>query len=108
MHEAFVMCPMTQTLNIETGKTEAVAHCEISASPDDVAYAKMTCTGEVGECVGKFTLVDGEGRFAGISGEGALRVRSPMRLLIADMAAGADIHIASGLAVIKDLKIRIP
>jgi len=108
MHEAFVMCPIIQKLNLEMGNSDAVGHCEISASPENVAYAELTCKGEVGSCKGTFTLVDGEGEFAGISGKGALRVRSPMRSLITDMAAGADLRIASGLAVIKDLEYSIP
>ena len=108
MHEAFIMCPITQKLNLEMGKSEAVGYCEISASPENVAYAELTCTGEVGSCNGTFTLIDGEGDFAGISGTGTLRVRSPMRALITDMAAGSDLRIASGLAVIKDLEYSIP
>jgi hypothetical protein len=108
MHEAFVMCPITQKFNLEMGKSEAVGYCEISASPENVAYAELICNGEVGSCNGTFTLIDGEGKFAGISGTGTLQVRSPMRALITDMAAGADLRIASGLAVIKDLEYSIP
>ncbi len=108
MHEAFVMCPLSQKLFLETGTTEGVAHCEISASPENVAYAELSCSGEVGSCQGTFTLIDGEGKFAGISGTGTLRVRSPMHALIADMAAGAVLRVASGLMVVKDLKYRIP
>jgi hypothetical protein len=108
LHEAFVMCPIIQKLNLKMGKSEVVGHCEISASPEDVAYAELTCNGEVGRCNGTFTLIDGEGKFAGIKGTGTLRVRSPMRELITDMAAGSDLRIASGLAVIKDLEYSIP
>jgi hypothetical protein len=108
MHEAFVMCPITQKLDLEVGNSEAVGYCEISASPENVAYAELTCTGEVGSCTGTFTLIDGEGKFAGISGTGTLRVRSPMRALITDVAAGSELRIASGLAVIKDLEYSIP
>jgi len=108
MHEAFVMCPIIQKLDLEKGKSEVFGHCEISASPENVAYAELTCNGEVGSCNGTFTLIDGEGKFAGISGTGTLRVRSPMRALITDLAAGADLRIASGLAVIKDLEYSIP
>jgi hypothetical protein len=108
IHEAFVMCPVTQKLDIESGDTEATAHCEITASADSVAYAELSCKGEVGDCNGTFTLVDGEGKFAGIAGSGALRVRSPFNALVSGIAAGADMRIASGLAVIKDLEYRIP
>ncbi len=108
MHEAFVMCPIIQKINLETDNVEAVGHCEITASAEDVVYAELTCNGEVGSCNGTFTVVDGEGRFAGISGAGSLRVRSPLRALIADMAAGADLRVSAGLGVIKDLNYRIP
>ena len=108
LHEAFVMCPIVQRLAIETGMGEATGHCEITASPEDVAYAEMKCTGKVGGCTGTFKLVDGLGKFAGISGSGKLRVRSPMQALAKDMAAGADLRVGAGLAVIKDLKIRLP
>ena len=108
MHEAFVMCPITQKLNLELGKSEAIGYCEISASPEDVAYAELTCNGEVGSCNGTFTLIDGEGKFAGISGTGTLRVRSSMGALITDVAAGSELRIASGLAIIKDLEYSIP
>jgi len=108
MHEAFVMCPIMQKVDLKTGDSEAVGHCEISASPDNVAYAELACNGEVGSCNGTFTLIDGEGEFTGISGTGALRVRSPMRALITDVAAGAELRVASGLAVIKDLEYSIP
>ena len=108
MHEAFVMCPLIQKLSLETATTEGVAHCEISASSENVAYAEITCGGEVGNCNGTFTLIDGEGKFAGISGTGALRIRSPMHALISDMAAGAVVRVSSGLMVVKDLDYRIP
>ena len=108
MHEAFVMCPIVQTVSLETSDSEVVGHCEISASPENVAYAELTCNGIVGSCNGTFSLIDGEGDFAGISGKGSLRVRSPLRALITDMAAGADLRVASGLAVIKDLEYSIP
>jgi hypothetical protein len=68
----------------------------------------LTCDGEVGSCNGTFTLIAGEGEFTGISGTGTLRVRSPMRALITDVAAGAELRVASGLAVIKDLEYSIP
>lgn len=108
INEAFVMCPVTQTVQLETGASKAVGHCEITASPDDVAYAELTCDGNVGDCRGTFKLVDGAGEFAGISGEGGLRVRSPFGALVEGVAAGADISIAAGLAIIKDLSYRIP
>jgi hypothetical protein len=108
MNEGFVQCPIMQMLDLESGVTEAIGNCEITASPESVAYAKFSCKGQVGDCAGKFILIDGEGRFAGISGEGMLRVRSPLHALAADLGSGAVLHVAAGLAVIKDLKYSTP
>ena len=48
MNEGFVVCPVMQQLDLESKLTQAVGHCEITASPDDVLYAKMTCEGKLG------------------------------------------------------------
>ncbi len=108
LHEAFVMCPIMQEMDLESGATNAIGRCEITVSSVDVLYAKLSCEGRVGECVGEFTLIDGEGKFAGISGSGKLRVRSPMHALIADMSGGQLLRVASGLAIIDDLKYSVP
>ena len=108
MHEGFVLCPILQKLDLKSGTTEASGHCEITASSEDVLYAKLSCKGEVGTCVGEFTLTDGAGKFAGVSGSGKLKVRSPIRALVADLGSGSLLRIASGLAIINDLKYSIP
>ena len=108
MHEGFVQCPIVQILDLETGTTEAVGNCEITAGPLDVVYAQMSCKGRVGDCTGKFVLVDGEGKFAGISGEGSLRVRSPLHALAGNLGSGSLLRVASGLAIIKDLHFSTP
>ena len=108
MHEAFVVCPIVQEINMETGASLGSGRCEITQSADTVAYAKIICEGRPGECAGKFVLTDGEGEWAGITGSGTLSVRSPIRTLIADMPSGAVLRVASGLAVIKNLNYSIP
>lgn len=108
MHEGFVQCPIVQVVDIETGQSEASGYCEITSGPDDVVYAQIACKGHVGDCTGKFTLIDGEGKFAGITGEGKLRVRSPLHALATDLGSGAAIRVASGLAIINDLKFSTP
>ncbi len=110
MNEGFVVCPVMQQLDLESGNTEALGHCEITASPEDVLYAKMTCKGKIGGggCGGSFELTDGEGKFKGISGSGKLRIRSPMQAIASDLASGATVRVATGLAQIKDLNYSIP
>ena len=108
LHEAFVQCPIVQTIDLDSGASEALGHCEVTAGPDDVAYAQISCKGEPGDCTGKFVLIDGEGRFVGISGEGKLRVRSPIQALAGGLGSGDMVRIAAGLAVVRDLKFSIP
>ena len=108
MHEALVVCPILQEINLETGATNARGRCEITISADSVVYAKLSCAGKPGECAGEFMVVEVEGEFTGITGSGKLSVRSPIRTLIADLPTGALLRVASGLAVIKDLKFSIP
>lgn len=108
MNEAFVVCPIVQELDLETGETKATGNCEITASSESVLYATLSCKGKVGQCSGEFTLTDGEGKFTGISGSGKIKVRSPIRALAADLASGSLLRVGSGLAVISDLKYSVP
>lgn len=108
MHEGFVQCPIVQMMDLESGTTEAFGHCEITAGPEDVVYAQLSCKGQVGDCAGKFILIDGEGKFAGISGQGSLRVRSPLHALAGGLGSGSLVRVAAGLAIIKDLKFSTP
>jgi len=108
LNEAYVQCPIVQMLDIEALISEAIGHCEITISPDDVVYAQLTCKGKPGNCAGKFILIDGEGKFVGISGEGRVRVRSPIRAVAGGLGSGDMVRVAAGLAVIKDLKYSVP
>lgn len=108
MHEAFIVCPIMQEADLESGATNALGRCEISVSPESVAYAKLSCNGMVGDCEGEFTLVGGEGKLEGISGSGKLKVRSPMHALATDLGTGDLLRVSSGLAVIRELQYKIP
>jgi len=108
MNEGFVQCPIMQMMDLETGDMEAIGNCEITASPTDVAYAQLSCKGRVGDCSWKLVLIDGEGRFAGISGEGKVRVRSPIHALASDLGSGSLLRVAAGIIIVKDLKFSTP
>ena len=110
MHMAFVECPIMQQLDGGSGSTNGIAHCQITAGPEDVIYATMTCEGRVGGggCDGEFNVTAGVGKFTGITGLGKLKIRSPIRALATDGASGNVLRIGSGIAIIKDLKFKIP
>lgn len=108
MHEAFVVCPIMQEVDLESGDTNAVGRCEITAAPDKVAFARISCKGRIGDCEGDFKLVGGEEKFRGISGSGKLKVRSPIHALASDLGSGEVLRVSSGLAVIRELHYKIP
>ena len=108
LDEAFVMCPLSQTMDTRSGATSGSGYCAITVTGADTVYAEWTCAGLVGGCQGDFTLTGGTGRFQGITGSSELLVRSPLQALVADMASGSALRVASGLALLPKLRYRIP
>ncbi len=108
MDEAFVRCPIVQDIDVTDQSTSASGDCMIIVSTEDSVFAEMTCEGSAGLCIGEFVLKGGTGRFAGISGSGKMRVRSPVHALIADLSDGTVLHVASGILQMPELKISLP
>ena len=108
MNEAFVRCPIVQDIDAADGSTSASGNCVIVISTEDSVFAELTCKGIAGLCSGEFKLTGGTGRFAGISGSGAMTVRSPIHALAADLSEGTIIHVAAGILQIPKLKYRLP
>ncbi len=107
MNEAFVRCPIVQDVHAD-GSTSASGNCVIVISTEDSVFAELTCKGIAGLCSGEFKLTGGTGRFAGISGSGAMTVRSPIHALAADLSEGTMIHVAAGILQIPKLKYSLP
>jgi len=108
MNEAFVRCPIVQDINASDGSTSASGNCVIVVSTEDSVFAEIACDGIAGLCRGEFTLTGGTGRFVGISGSGAMTVRSPVHALAADLSEGTVIHIAAGILQIPELRYSLP
>ena len=108
MNEAFVRCPIVQEINLEDGTTSANGKCIIVASPDDTAYAEISCDGEKGICRGEFTFTGGKGRLAGIRGSGKMTARSPVHALASDLSAGVLIQAAAGILQMPELRVTLP
>ncbi len=108
MNEAFVRCPVVQTIDGTDGSTSATGNCLIVVSTEDTVFAELTCEGIAGLCVGDFTITGGTGRFDGISGSGQMTIRSPVHALAADLSDGTMIHAAAGLLQIPKLRIDLP
>jgi hypothetical protein len=110
LNEGFVRCPATQKLDLKSQTTSGSGHCMITASEGDTVYADWTCRGKLGGggCNGDFILTGGSGKFKGITGASKLIVRTPLNVLAEGMASGSVLRIASGLAILPDLKYEIP
>jgi hypothetical protein len=105
---AFATCPASQRINLELGTSSGSGQCEITISTDDVVYAEWDCEGKPGDCKGKFNLVSGLGRFAGITGQSDFRIRSIMGQLIGDAGNGTIQRIGQGIALLPNLKFQVP
>jgi hypothetical protein len=46
---AFVTCPVSQKVDVETDEAVASGSCEITVSSDDVVYAEFDCKGVTGD-----------------------------------------------------------
>jgi len=108
LDEGFVVCPVNQTIDLKTKATTGSGHCMITASGGDTVFAEWTCSGKVGGCKGNFKLTGGSGQFKGITGSSKLIVRSPLSVLASDMASGSVIRVASGIAILPELKYTVP
>ena len=102
MNEAFVECPLSQHLDMESGVSTAQGYCEIVADGETV-FAQWDCTGRIGFCQGNFQLTGGTGQFEGITGSSSLIVRSPLGALASDASNDVVIRVAAGLAVLPKL-----
>ena len=105
---AFATCPASQKINLELGTSNGAGQCEITVSTNDIVYAEWHCDGKPGDCKGKFNLVSGLGRFAGITGQSDFRIRSIMGELIGDAGNGTIERIGKGIALLPNLKFQVP
>ena len=108
MDEAFVECPIVQSIDLSDQSITTTGNCTIIVSTEDAVFAELSCEGVKGFCLGELTLTDGTGRFSGISGSGEMTVRSPMHALVADLSGGTVLNIASGILQIPALTFTLP
>jgi len=106
---AKIVCPGTLDISLTQGAQSGEGRCVITARDGDRVFAKWTCGGALlAGCAGTFTLIDGTGRFAGITGEGDFVVRSAIAELAATATGDSIQEESAGLAIWPDLKYSIP
>lgn len=89
-----------------TGRQAGSARCVLTATDGAVAYGRFSCEGwRMVGCAGPFVLEGGEGRMAGISGEGPIVLRRHETALAID-DAGRVTEAALGVASWKGFTLR--
>jgi len=106
---AKIVCPGTLDISLTQGAQSGEGRCVITAKAGDRVFARWTCSGALlAGCAGTFTLTDGTGGFAGITGEGDFVVRSAIAELAATATGDGIQEQSAGLAIWPDLKYSIP
>ncbi len=106
---ASVVCPGTVDSNFTKGTKTGEGRCIITDHDGDRVFARYSCSGDVLEgCRGPFTIVNGTGKFAGITGGGEMisRVQARQSTVVAG-AENAQQH-SVGVAVWPALRYKIP
>jgi hypothetical protein len=93
-----ISCVGSLEAHAATGAQAGAARCRLVAVDGAVAFGRFTCEGwRLIGCVGPFVLEGGEGRLAGISGEGPIVIRRYETELVAT-DTGAIAEHAFGVA----------
>lgn len=103
-----LVCPGTLEVEINGGRQHGEGRCLLRVDDTHQVFARWSCAGtHQVECTGPFTLVGGTGRFAGITGQGQLRLRTGFAELKAPPEEMMR-ETAAGLAEWTSLRYRIP
>jgi hypothetical protein len=104
-----MICPGVIDINLDDGSQTGVGKCTLSNAEGERIFAEWTCVGThfVG-CDGTFRLVSGTGEYKGVSGEGNFLIRSGLHAAAASFGGNIVQRAASGLAIWRDFRFKIP
>jgi len=110
-----IVCPASFQIAGATPTFSAEGQCALAKEDAHKIYARWTCAGTMLQgCRGRFTVTGGTGRFAQVSGESDVIVRSTL-VEIADVPPsaprgplGVAREIATGLFILPNLRYRVP
>jgi hypothetical protein len=104
---ALFVCPTRHELNEATEKTNASGNCHIVAAEGNV-YGRFQCEGTIGSCDGQFEITAGTDALKGITGGGAMKIRTALTATMRNAVSGDLVTEAAGLAIWPDLRVNIP
>ncbi|SDW04995.1 hypothetical protein SAMN05444336_10116 [Albimonas donghaensis] len=81
-----------------TGRQSGAATCQLRAIDGAVAYGGFSCEGwRLVGCTGRFEITGGEGRMAGVTGEGSITLRR-YETSLAELSSGEAEETGLGIA----------
>ena len=102
-----MVCPLTITINVETGEQEGTGKCIITAKDGPMLFADVACRGfHLVGCKGDFTLRGGTERFRGIIGGGPVTFRSD-EWTITSLGKFETVREAVGIAYWQELNLEL-
>jgi hypothetical protein len=101
-------CPVMVEIDLATAIQTAQGHCLIENPDGDRIYANVNCSGvfRIG-CDGTITLTGGTGAFEGVTGSGAVTVRSERRSFV-ERRSGVTDEEGAGIMIIEELTYTLP
>jgi hypothetical protein len=103
-----IVCPALVKIQLDDSSQTGSGHCTLTATDGAQLFADIECSGfHLIGCQGETKLTGGTGRFAGITGGGAVIIRSERR----EFAVTTDRSIVEGGAGIiywRELRYTIP
>ncbi len=101
-------CPVMVDVDLATAVQKAQGRCLIENPDGNRIFAEVNCEGvyRVG-CDGTITLTGGTGAFEGITGSGAVTVRSERRNFV-ESRSGVTEEEGAGIMIIDGLKYTLP
>lgn len=100
-----IVCVGTIESDSADGSQAGAARCRIEAGDGALAHGGFTCTGwRLVGCAGTFTMEGGEGRLAGLRGEGPIVIRR-YETTLTPAGDGALVEQALGIASWKGLTL---
>jgi hypothetical protein len=105
-----LICPALLEINLQNATQAGEGKCTITSDDGIKVFAEWSCQGvHLVGCDGEIKLTGGTGRMDGVTGSGALSVRTVTQVAVTQAMAGGTIAEAGkGMLILDDLTYSLP
>jgi hypothetical protein len=104
----YMICPVVVDLDLDKNTQAGKGRCTISGTDGARAFSTWACTGPLLKgCDGQFTFTGGTERLAGLTGGGPIKLRSRLHEMT-ESPGNTVQHEAAGIAIWRELKVKLP